>query len=171
MGLFSWMFADTDNKENLRIHKEAQVPCPDGKVIICSSYNGYGSFGGHDIYELVANWNRKYLASHPEHGIPSKIDYLKGHPDYKDKRTKVSEMAWYPYYANLSLSPAEVVEQTKSACNWEFFEYRQIGIDIACYDEDNEALPYPIKICKNANGGYDSFPASKSDPEQGYPIA
>ena len=44
---------------------------------------------------------------------------------------------------------------------------REIGIDIACLDEDNARLPYPIKICKTNGHLYNELPASMGDPGQG----
>ena len=44
---------------------------------------------------------------------------------------------------------------------------RDIGIDIACYDEQNEDIPYPIKITSKVME-YDSVSPSKSDPNQGW---
>lgn len=62
MGFYSWMYADTDNKKRLKIGQGAYVLCPDGTTKIKEyHYNGYGTFGGNDIYELVAEWNRDYL--------------------------------------------------------------------------------------------------------------
>lgn len=58
MGYFSWMFADKANRSRLKIGQPAYVPCPDGTVIFEPAYDGYGHFGGKDIYELVAEWNR-----------------------------------------------------------------------------------------------------------------
>ena len=45
---------------------------------------------------------------------------------------------------------------------------RILGIDIACYDEQNEALPYPIKITHNENAIYENCDPSLSDPNQGW---
>lgn len=45
---------------------------------------------------------------------------------------------------------------------------RSIGINIACYDEENTALKYPIKICKDKPVRYDFLPVSNSDPNQGW---
>ena len=59
MGLFSWMLADTDNTENLRIYMEAHIPCPDGSAIYTKRYDGYGHFGGYDIYML---WQSAFIS-------------------------------------------------------------------------------------------------------------
>ena len=63
MGQFSWKYADTKNRIALKILGSAYVPCPDGSVIYESCYQGYGVFGGHDIYELAADWNRSSLSA------------------------------------------------------------------------------------------------------------
>lgn len=61
MGFFSWKTSDT--KESIsNIHSNrgtfpVYVLCPDGKKIKEENYNGYGDFGGQDIYALLADWN------------------------------------------------------------------------------------------------------------------
>lgn len=47
-------------------------------------------------------------------------------------------------------------------------EYRTVGIDIACYDNDNAALHYPIKVTHDERIDYDDFSFSPSDPNQGF---
>ena len=49
-----------------------------------------------------------------------------------------------------------------------FAELRCIGISIACYDDQNAALPYPIKIVRNGRAKYNEVPASNGDPNQGF---
>jgi hypothetical protein len=48
-------------------------------------------------------------------------------------------------------------------------EKRIIGIIMACYDEDNARLDYPIKITYDRRAGYERCEPSKSDPNQGWP--
>ena len=47
-------------------------------------------------------------------------------------------------------------------------DWRWIGIELACYDEDNAALPYPIKITYDVNAVYEYCAPSLSDPNQGW---
>lgn len=45
---------------------------------------------------------------------------------------------------------------------------RNIGIDIACYDEYNAALQFPIKITHDKNAVYEDCKPSKIDSNQGW---
>lgn len=47
-------------------------------------------------------------------------------------------------------------------------EFRSLGIDLACYDEDNAKLPYPIKITVSDYQTYENSSFSMSDPNQGF---
>ena len=44
---------------------------------------------------------------------------------------------------------------------------RNIGIDIACENEANAAVKFPIKISKEKPESYEQYKASKTDPFQG----
>lgn len=172
MGCFSWMFADEQNQQNLCTGKRAYIFCPDNSIITEPAYDGVGIFGGKDIYELVADWNRKYLSEHPDFMIPVGSDetYDPNLQIYiSQRKKKISECPWYPFYANLSLTPNEVARKwAESANNQAGTEYRLIGIDIACYSSQNAALPFPIKVCKRKTGHtYATLPASESDPYDG----
>ena len=154
MGQFSWMYADTNNEEALLEGCTAYVPLPSGEIIEEHDYDGYGHFGGHDIYDLVADWNRAYLSEHPEFEIP-KVYGGTMRVDWHD---------WYKHYADLSLSREEIVKRS------DLYKYRTIGIDIACLDDQNNVLPFPIKVCKErpAPGAYNRLPISWKDPNQGW---
>lgn len=65
MGFISWMTCDTgesiSNRYSTRGATPAYVLIPEefgGGCIAESEYEGYGRFGGHDVYALVARWNR-----------------------------------------------------------------------------------------------------------------
>ena len=124
MGFFSWVTSDTNrsicNAYSGKKTFPVYVLCPDGTVIKETNYLGYGEFGGHDIYALVAKWN-----------VPEQC---------KDEQGE-----WLPD------------EQIRS-----------YGIHIACYDQDNAELTYPIKLVENPNLSYESVAPSMSCRYQGY---
>lgn len=49
-------------------------------------------------------------------------------------------------------------------------EDRDVGIDIACYDWENESLEFPIKITHDPDAVYEHCAPSMSDPNQGWLI-
>lgn len=65
MGFFSWITSDTHKGVRNRYSEEGALPvyvyCPDGTKIFEPNYEGYGVFGGRDIYALVAEWNAPEL--------------------------------------------------------------------------------------------------------------
>lgn len=102
MGFFSWKTCDTkrsiSNAYSSRGTFKVYVLIPEkfgGGYIEESNYEGYGVFGGQDIYALIAKWN-----------APEK-------------------------------------------CVGDVMKDRLVGINLACYDEDNAKLKYPIKIAKH----------------------
>jgi hypothetical protein len=67
MGFFSWRTSDTDTSI-ANIYSSRQVftvylVAPDGRKWKETAYEGYGVFGGKDIYELVAELNGKSTRS------------------------------------------------------------------------------------------------------------
>lgn len=181
MGQFSWLDCITkeqiiDNRrEDVYVLVPKEFRNEYGLRIKETYYDGYGNFGGYDIYDLVADWNREYLSKHPEHEFgyaPVRAEFVKElqkeNPEYKEKIDfKISDKSWYKAYADLSKSREEVVDTITDAVFGP--EWRFIGIEIACYDEDNAVLPYPIKITHNANAIYEECEPSLGDPNQGWP--
>ncbi len=160
MGYFSWMFADTDNDKALAMGRRAYVACPDGTVIYERSYEGYGVFGGYDIYDLVVDWNKDYISEEnirkPSCGERGDMKYFQYQLEqYKESCEKIRDL--------ISGKPDEYMKE-KYGKRYK----RHIGVDIACCDEDNAALKYPIKICKKRQVEYNLIPASKHDPNQGF---
>lgn len=120
MGFFSWKTSDTErsicNAYSGRKTFPVFVLIPKefgGGYILEENYEGYGVFGGQDIYALVARWN-----------CPER-------------------------------------------CSGRDEEDRIIGIEIACYDEDNAKLKYPIKITAKFKE-YEKAKPSVNCPNQGY---
>ena len=148
MGQFSWFYSDTnkqvvDDKEAdtyLLVPKEFQHKY--GKAIHESCYDGYGNFGKYDVYDLIPEWNREC--------IPEIVRRVKK----GNWRCNVSEKDinnFIAYYLGEEID-----------C-----ELRWLGIMMACYDEDNFALEYPIKITSEPIE-YELADASRSDPNQGW---
>ena len=145
MGQFSWL----DCKDNTQIVDDKEVDVyllvPEefgGGHIVEHCYDGYGHFGGHDIYDLVMKWNKDYL------NIPLA---------YEDS-WRCND--WLTLYKEdfKKYEKGEPIEQ----------ELRILGITLACYDEDNARLRYPIKITHDPDARYEGCKPSLSDPDQGW---
>jgi hypothetical protein len=148
MGQFSWIYSDTnkqviDDKEAdtyLLIPKKFQRKY--GKAIHETYYDGYGNFGGYDVYDLIADWNKDC--------IPEII-------------RRVKNGTW-----RCSVSEEDIKNLRYYYMDEEFdCELRWLGIIMACYDDDNFALEYPIKITSRPME-YEQADASRSDPNQGW---
>lgn len=67
MGQFSWYFADKKQRLINGEWRDSYLLVPPefqneyGKAIHETHYEGYGVFGGYDVYELVARWNRSMI--------------------------------------------------------------------------------------------------------------
>lgn len=164
MGCFSWKFADTDNQQRLRIGHRGYLALPDGNFLCADSYEGYGEFDGRDVYELVVWWNREYIAKNPDAEVKAYSITLH---DYAPKKLK--DFWWYPVIADPSLIGPEVNRKLKELGPHSLFyvELRGVGIDIACDDQNNAALPFPIKVTKTTKKRYWELPPSIRDPDQG----
>ena len=65
MGQFSWLDCKTKQQIIDDKRKDVFVLVPKefgGGHIKETCYDGYGHFGGYDIFDLVADWNRKDLS-------------------------------------------------------------------------------------------------------------
>lgn len=147
MGQFSWLYSDTGQQmlDDYPANSYLLVPPPFegiyGKHIKEEYYDGYGHFGKYDVYELVAYWNRGYIPeilNDPKWRLSSPLSQ-----EDKDNMLRF-------YHGEQLECPI-----------------RHIGIFMACYDEDNFRLPYPIKITEKPTDYHNAEP-SKSDPFQGW---
>lgn len=150
MGYFTWKFADKHNKSKLIYGTKGYVACPDGSFIEEKYYDGYGIFGGQDIYELVVDWNKENLVNIFKHELKSAWNYLL--PVAQAYVEGKSEDEIIAIWQTLDTSPYAIAEDWK----------RNLGIAIACYEEDNAKLPYPIKIVSTTNCNYYDLPRSIS---------
>ncbi len=174
MGQFSWLDCKTGEQVLDGVRRKVYVLVPKefgGGHIEEKCYDGYGRFGGKDVYDLVADWNRKYISYAPDHLFPSQLKnygWMKqcvatGSHEGWDVEVTAFEKKWYKPYSDLSKTREQVVAEVG-----EHFEWRYIGIALACYDEDNAALPFPIKITHDADAVYEDCEPSKRDPMQGW---
>ena len=151
MGQFSWLYSDTGKQVLDGYKADTYLLVPEkfqdkyGKEIYEDCYDGYGHFGSYDIYELIPEWNRET--------IPEVIRRIKT----GTWRCCVSEKD----IENLQ----NYYEGKEIDC-----KLRWLGIVMACYDEDNAALEYPIKITTRKME-YERADVSPSDPDQGWLIS
>ena len=151
MGQFSWIACD--DKKSILDNELADVylliPAEFGGGYHHEKcYDGYGNFGGVDVYAEVAKWNKKYL---------SKLDIQ----TTDSKEPSPWELSQTMLDDFINLTESEFIEK------YDENTIRIIGIEIACEDEDNGHLPYPIKISHTPMRYEDATP-SISDLNQGW---
>lgn len=155
MGCFSWMYADLNNSRPLLIGAPAYVACPSGEFIFEPAYDGYGIFGGHDIYELVVDWNRediKFLIRQNQHN--SLVNW-------SDE--------FFDFLIEGDTAVGTYIASNLSAGHWLRKDWkRMLGIAIACHDSQNQVLKYPIKITRRKGMLYSKLPPSIGDKGQGF---
>lgn len=148
MGQFSWIYSDTNKQvvDNKKADTFLLVPKPFqekyGKAIYESYYDGYGHFGGYDVYKLIVEWNREMIPEIIRRGRNKTWKCSMSERDFDNLQR---------YYDGKEIG-----------C-----ELRWLGIVMACYDEDNFALEYPIKITSREMK-YEYVDASQTDPDQGW---
>lgn len=144
MGQFSWLDCKTKKQIVDDKRRNVYVLVPEafgGGHIKEECYDGYGNFGGHDIYELVVDWNAKYI----DEVLSQKDSWVCGIED-KDEEDL--------------LRIRDGLDSVQ--------EKRWLGIVLACYDTDNVRLRYPIKITYDPKAVYEWCAPSLSDPNQGW---
>ena len=193
MGQFSWIYSDTNKQvvDNKIADTYLLVPKPFqhkyGKAIYESCYDGYGNFGGYDVYDLIAEWNREFLSKDMLRDEP-KLENFGGLWAFEKDELKIQGLSeeeiekkdfeQKEYYYKMAVKRYENAIQRlvdykngttddkmrqKYGQDWK----RCIGIDIACYDEQNETIIYPIKIVSKPME-YENAKPSKSDTNQGW---
>lgn len=168
MGQFSWLDCNTGEQILDDVVRDVYVKVPRefretyGKHITEHKYDGYGNFGGYDIYDLVALWNLNYIKVE-DIEVPEKEQYV--NEEYFEK-------AMERYNVNVERMKDFIEgklseEEMKAKYGKDYL--RLIGIDIACGDERNSKLKYPIKITYDKTDTYETYSDySKDDPNQGW---
>lgn len=139
MGQFSWL--DCKTGEQIVNDKERDV-----YVLVPRE------FGGGHIKETCYDGYGDF-GDHDIYDLV--VDWNRDHLDYIDKET------WQCDWVKTIEDDLIRVENGQ-------LEKRHIGIALACYDEDNMRLYYPIKITHDKDAVYEWCPPSKSDPNQGW---
>lgn len=146
MGFFTWTLAnkqpallkngDYSAKCKLRYGKYGAVVCPDGTLVEESEYEGYGMFGGRDVYELVVDWNKERLAE------IIRSSALETHAWNRGIMTAIADAYAAGDDGALHAAVEKAAEDAPyMRTGWK----RSLGIYISC-GQKNAALPYPIKI-------------------------
>lgn len=145
MGQFSWRDCVTGKPILDNVEKTCYllVPAKFGSNIEEPCYDGYGHFGGKDVYDLIPEWNKDM--------IPEIIRRIKN-GTWQARLSDSDEGQLMKYYNGEPIS----------------VPLRHLGIVMACYDEDNFSLEFPIKITYRANMSYEDCKPSPSDPNQGW---
>lgn len=166
MGVYSWKYCDSRGRMICGKNKPSYLLIPKefgGGHYVAAVYDGYGRIGNAVIYEKVAEWNKDYLSKdnisvpdrdHYDASVEGDWAYMKEMDRYYDS---IDRLDWFIS----GMSHKYMVERFGE-------DYlRLIGIDIACNDEDNARLKYPIKIAENSNSVYENCRMSFKDPMQG----
>lgn len=154
-------FTDYAPKCKLRYDGPGYLLCPDGTTIFEPCYNGYGDFGGHDVFALVAEWNKDALDRIFERIGNSIVDGR--HPDNTGAFDFEYIRAVAASYQMIGEEAAQKVADAivKSEKMPPFFakEWKRcIGIEIHNYGDP----PFKIKVvsCAHPRKKYEDLPAS-----------
>lgn len=196
MGMFSWLYSNTGKQMLAGVNHTSYLLVPNefkskhGEYLEEDFYNGYGQFGIYDVYELVADWNKAYI--NPETFTSQclkepTLEQYGGMYDFEKEDLKkqgksdeeiaaIDEAQRMEYYKiglrRYKYERQMLTDFCNNVSDKEMKEKygasfkREIGIDIAAYDEDNEKLKYPIKITDRIIP-YEDVAPSKGDPDQG----
>lgn len=132
------------NQDKIGYGGFAKIVCPDNSEIKESYYEGYGDFDGHDIYDLVVDWNKDHLDA-----IFNKISSL----DPNHFGRNFHQAAVYYQHNDMDNLYKEITRLVDTGLESPIIKEewkRYIGITISCGTCDNielnDLLPYPIKI-------------------------
>ena len=156
MGQFSWLDCKDTRRQILDdVHEDVYLLIPKefgGGHILETHYDGYGDFGDKDVYDLVADWNKDCIPN---------IIRLSKNGKWKCSMTDNERYVMECFYNGEPVDPSRGIDP------W-YTEKRIIGVHMACYDEDNARLDYPIKITHDPYAVYEECDPSPSDPHQGW---
>lgn len=174
MGFFSWIdvngkenITDSDDRVHLLIPKEKQdavkkffqnayINLFDERGIV-GGYDGYGRISLVDIYDVVTFLNVC---------ISSEIEFQKvleiAKEDNPDREARFRGLR--NGYQNNSIETIYDMYDFLGSND----KFREYGIHIGCYPEDNARLPYPIKVTLTDDLTYENSNFSMDDNNQGF---
>ena len=177
-------YGDYKRKDIVEYGGYAKLICPDGTEIETEHHDYYGRIGMYDIYELVAEWNRFELSADNLEKKPDDPSRWGGLWDFEKEKLKkeghsddeiaaLDEAERQKYFGaavrRWERMAALIDEYKTGASDEELSEKygnewkRELGIAIACEDDNARKLKYPIKLTKNRDAhGYDSLYISYS---------
>ena len=188
MGIFTWTDAAIKNpvmvnhdyleEDKVMYGQYAKLICPDDTEYETEYWGMYGEINGFDVYELVADWNKDYLSEENLEEKP-KLEQFCGlwnyekeslrHAGLSEDEIKEKDLeeqirnynrALNGWHMNLDMINDFKRNYQKSIMNNKYGNEwkRELGIAIACYDDQMRKLKYPIKLTRNRDiHGYDSL--------------
>ena len=171
MGCFSFITADTNRSISIQYSPSGTFPVAvlipkefGGGQIIERYYEGYGDFGGYDVYDLITEWNREYLT--PDNlEKPVREDYAE---DEQGQECYENAMYRYNRYCELISDYKNGMSEKKLVKKYGDEWKRTIGIMVACHDEQMAVLKYPLRIVEELTLSYEDVAGfSKRCPHQG----
>lgn len=150
MGYFTWTDArrepklkangDYTAKDKIGYGGFAKIVCPDDTEIIENYYEGYGEFNGKDVYDLVVDWNKEHLED-----IFNNL--FQKNPNHWGSHLKTLAVCYQNDDKNgMNMEIERLILTEKEQPYFKNEWKRTIGIAIACGEDENKALPFPIKI-------------------------
>lgn len=172
MGFFSWFTSDTEksiaNKYSTRDTFPVHMVTEDGQIFTENDYDGYGVFGGKDIYVLIAEMNG-YKGADDEETRMLAFDKIWVRGIKKGDKVYCYRQDFDNYQSPIESEGGLCANDLVSEHGWtsfgdggEFQEWADMGIKVP---KLVEKLPSNINDWKM---WWDSLPYPVSCPEQGF---
>lgn len=180
MGCFSWLTADTEESiglEGTSRHQTVFLLRPKGRSPIKEEeYEGYGVFGGVEVYSLLAEMN---IPTKIIHGISDDEKRSLGigleiGDYYYDKSKNKNWLVFHDYSILRFLLPEnEKFEYFKGSYETIIPEYGDTPNNLIRErvwerKKFSEFMKYPLKFSFDEEAVYEELPASKNCPDQGF---
>lgn len=170
MGFWTYTYANINKKaataESMGYdgRKPVVLALPDNTFLTEKCYDGYGIIAGHDVLELVVDWNKgthealavidKHLAD--DYAERSRL-ILENNPEWAFRINYITQeipvyQAMREYLAGNASLPSKIKK-------------REVGIALATYNWEQEMIRYPIKFVKTQNRTYDKIKGYSSNTQ------